>query len=232
MEIFFRAVDVAPNNNAVFLQVFSVFFPETFLFLFLLLLTKLFLSIIAFPVVVMDGYIEGNGADHHTDKFKLTRNPGSVILRRGQSFKTKIELAREYNPDKDKFFFNLKTGKNPQTFSNSDITVQQATDKEFRAIKLRGKEWGFKIHTPTNIKEHHKYNVYCEIYIPPTAAVGKYSLTVESEDDCVFKFDNPIYILFNPWCTGRLCFLFVLLFSIFQFLYDVDRCLLTALFFE
>ena len=75
--------------------------------------------------------------DHHTDKFKLIEED-AILLRRGQTFKMTVVLARKYTGGTDDFHFVLKTGKNARSINKTLVTIEECTGKEFTQRKQQG----------------------------------------------------------------------------------------------
>ena len=49
-----------------------------------------------------------------------------------------------------------------------------------------------------------------EIHVPANCIVASYSMVIESlykdgeeQKSVVFKYEKPVYILFNAWCPGK-----------------------------
>ena len=142
----------------------------------------------------VDPLISENGKAHHTDKFK-TDDP-ALIIRRGESFKVSIELAREYRQDDD-FYFTLRTGNRPNPKDKTLIPVTEVLPKYFGNLKLQEK-WGYTIRDISDPK-----NIIVEIFVPASALPAKYSVTIDSDEGVLYEPSAHIYILFNPWCKGK-----------------------------
>ena len=164
-------------------------------FVFITALHCLLYSLLIVPITDVDLLIEENHRKHHTDKFKLTRNSGSLILRRGQTFKLILQFEKEVDIDDQEIFFNLKLGKNPQVHNKSNITVKKVQRFD---IKQTPHEWMFRLLNTFNAEDDI---VEVEIYIPPKAIPGKYKMDVINDED-VFGESPNIFILFNPWSRG------------------------------
>lgn len=154
------------------------------------------------PVTSIDFIIQENHLDHHTEKFHLIKNTDALILRRGQTFNTRINLARRYKPTKHKLIFKFETGKNPQAYNNSSVTVLEVSNSEFDRATAHGKQWIWRKCTWKN-EISDPYTICCEIFIPQSALPGKYKVSIESDGESICKREAPIYILFNPWSPSK-----------------------------
>jgi len=143
------------------------------------------------PIVTMEAFPE-TAVEHHTDKFKLIEED-AILLRRGQTFKMTVVLARKYHGGTDDFHFVLKTGKNARSINKTLVTIEECTGKEFVQRKQQDK-WGYRI------VDFTKTEVNVEIFIPSDALVGCFSLTLEDDDGVIYLHDSKCCILFNPWC--------------------------------
>lgn len=148
------------------------------------------LEVNGIPIMGIDSMTDVNGPAHHTDKYKTK---SAIVLRRGQSFKIKVQLARDYEQD-DSFYFTLKTGPRPRDIDKTMITVAEYLPKEFHRCKTEEK-WGYTIRDISDPK-----NIEVEIFIPATALPAKYEVLIESDEGTLYKPQYPVYVLFNPWC--------------------------------
>lgn len=141
-----------------------------------------------FKITEVDLMIPANKSMHYTAKFK---NTSLLILRRGQSFKIKIRLSRNYNTI-DEFYLTLKTGPKPRDVDGTFVTILQKNQEVFYECKTK-KEWAFTILDVSNPRE-----VIVGVFIPPNVVVGLYDFAIENQDKKLYA--SQICILFNPWC--------------------------------
>nr|XP_005999060.1 PREDICTED: protein-glutamine gamma-glutamyltransferase 4 [Latimeria chalumnae] len=131
-----------------------------------------------------------NGKHHHTDEFESPH----LIVRRGQEFKMKLKLDREFRK-KDKVYFHLALGQGKVQSSESLIVIElDSADSSqlWRATVCQAK--GRKC--------------VVQLSTPPDATVGEYHLWVKTDEQYTFSpDDNRIYILFNPWCQDDAVFM-------------------------
>ncbi|XP_076839967.1 protein-glutamine gamma-glutamyltransferase K-like [Brachyhypopomus gauderio] len=123
-----------------------------------------------------------NRQEHHTDRYYGDQ----LIIRRGQTFQMWIEFSQPFNSKKNKLQLQLKRGPNPK------VTVPVVDD--FHNISWEAK-----------ITEKKDNKIKLSVNSPPTAAIGRYQLTVVTQSPSGNTTsppnpDNDIIILFNPWC--------------------------------
>lgn len=121
-----------------------------------------------------------------------------MVLRRGQTFKVDIHLAREYRAFHDKLMFALKTGKRPREKDKTLVIVEEVLPKNFQQLIKQGTKWGFKI---VNLNEEETV-ITVEIFIPPDALPGRYNIDIENDEGVLYIPKAKCFILFNPWCKG------------------------------
>ena len=148
---------------------------------------------LGFPVLEIVPMTADNGVQHHTNKFKTDEK--TMVLRRGQTFDILLKLAREYKADN--FYFTLRTGERPRDKDKTLITVTECIPKDFPRLKAKGEKWGFTI-----LESDDPKDIAVRVFIPPTALPAKYELLVETDEGTAYEQQEPIYILFNPWCQG------------------------------
>uniref|UniRef100_A0A4W4FM61 Protein-glutamine gamma-glutamyltransferase K n=2 Tax=Electrophorus electricus TaxID=8005 RepID=A0A4W4FM61_ELEEL len=129
-----------------------------------------------------------NRQEHHTDRY----HSDQLIVRRGQTFQMWIEFSRSFDPKTDNVHLELKLGPNP-VLSKSTLVIVPLVDE------LHNNCWESKI---TEKKDN---KIKLSINSLPTAAIGRYELTVVTQSPSGNTTsprnpDNDIYILFNPWC--------------------------------
>ena len=153
-----------------------------------------FFTFIGIPIVCVKQFPE-NAKEHHTNKFKVSEDK-AMVLRRGQTFKLKVQLAREYYGATDDFYFVIRTGERPKESDKTMVVINELTGKEFERHKSQGK-WGFRV---LNFDEQ---DVNVEINIPSDALVGSFDFSVESDDGILYCLQSKCCILFNPWCKSK-----------------------------
>uniref|UniRef100_A0A8D3AWL7 Protein-glutamine gamma-glutamyltransferase K n=1 Tax=Scophthalmus maximus TaxID=52904 RepID=A0A8D3AWL7_SCOMX len=128
-----------------------------------------------------------SGADrmqHHTHLYQSE----NFIVRRGQTFQMWITLSRPFDPSTDKLHLELKTGPLPSMSKGTHVIiplVEGLEDGRWEALSVNS---------------------------PPTAAIGRYQLTVETtcpNGQAMSTHDpaNDIYMLLNPWCEDDKVFM-------------------------
>ncbi|XP_056235533.1 protein-glutamine gamma-glutamyltransferase K-like isoform X1 [Seriola aureovittata] len=136
-----------------------------------------------------------NRTEHHTSLYQSD----DFIIRRGQTFQMWITLSRPFNPSTDKLHLNLKTGPLPAVSKGTHVIiplVEELEDDGWEAAVVSQDDKRIKL----------------SVHSPPTAAIGRYKLTVETSGAsgrAVSTHDpaNDIYMLFNPWCEEDTVFM-------------------------
>jgi len=124
---------------------------------------------------------------HHTDQFKTK----SVVLRRGQDFLLNVHFSTTFDASLHKIGLELYTGNNPRAFDRTLIRIPMVQYLE------KGK-WGMRIAGKSDSV------LQLKVYIPSNCLVAKYNLrVVNSYRKVLYKSKKPVYILFNPWSTGK-----------------------------
>ena len=80
--------------------------------------------LLGMPVTKIEDLKEVNETAHHTEKYET---PG-LFLRRGQTFKIKIHLEREFKENDDQFMIRFETGKNPKKRNDTLVIVQKVDE--------------------------------------------------------------------------------------------------------
>ncbi|KAK2907605.1 protein-glutamine gamma-glutamyltransferase K-like isoform X2 [Channa argus] len=136
-----------------------------------------------------------NRIEHHTNLY----HGDNFIIRRGQSFQMCLTLSRAFNPNTDKLHLELKTGLLPTVSKGTHVMIPLVD-------QLQGNRWEAAV-----AKQDDKH-MYLSVSSPPTAVIGRYQLTVEtncangpaSSTQCPA---TDIYMLFNPWCEDDTVFM-------------------------
>ncbi|CAH1779163.1 unnamed protein product [Owenia fusiformis] len=152
--------------------------------------------------------IAENVKAHHTDKFEITDvmkgdkyMKSQLVVRRGQSFDIEVEFDREFSKEKDDLNLIFEIGKRPLVSKGTSITLTLSdADKP--------KQWGAKV------KSKKDKEIVMTIFTPPDIPIGKWQFKIDSifkDSDSKKKYrythEDPIYMLFNPWCPDDLVFL-------------------------
>ncbi|XP_064199960.1 protein-glutamine gamma-glutamyltransferase 4-like [Anguilla rostrata] len=137
----------------------------------------------ALRISSLDYLKELNTKLHHTSDYLTT----ALTVRRGQSFKLRLQLSRELNPQ-DQVVLQLSVGDRPLQAKGTLVLIPARHESE-------AGHWGATIiHTSQN---------QCEVDVrtAPNAIVGKYSLMLKIGDDYTYQPQHSyFYLLFNPWC--------------------------------
>uniref|UniRef100_A0A0B7AU70 protein-glutamine gamma-glutamyltransferase n=1 Tax=Arion vulgaris TaxID=1028688 RepID=A0A0B7AU70_9EUPU len=149
-------------------------------------------------VKTVDFDIASNTKDHHTNKFAIvslsSANP-QLVVRRGQPFSIEVEFTRPYDRFKDDLKLVFEAGTKP-LFSKRTYVEFVLSDED------KPKEWGAKI---SRLRGN---SITIKIFTPPTCFIAKWVFKIdvvkkENTKINVYRYvhKNPIYIIFNPWCT-------------------------------
>uniref|UniRef100_A0A8C9YEU0 Protein-glutamine gamma-glutamyltransferase K n=1 Tax=Sander lucioperca TaxID=283035 RepID=A0A8C9YEU0_SANLU len=163
--------------------------PHIFVFVF----TELLLKVRS--IDLMKSKSGGNRTEHHTNLYQRD----DFVIRRGQTFQMWITLSRPFNPSTDKLHLQLKTGPLPSVSKGTLVTIPLVEE-------LEDGRWEAAV-----VRQDDK-RIMLSVNSPPTAAIGRYQLTVETHcanGQAVSNHDpaNDIYLLFNPWCEDDAVFM-------------------------
>ncbi|XP_067929729.1 protein-glutamine gamma-glutamyltransferase K-like isoform X2 [Watersipora subatra] len=163
-------------------------------------------TLTAICIDTLDLLISVNTEEHHTDMYEMceesyvddiTGRPGAaqLILRRGQEFKVKLTMNKDYSSE-DHIRVVATIGPMP--------LVSKGTAVEMVADKSDGNKQWF-----TNITSFSANEVELTVNIPPTCAIGKWNLafdtvTIAEDGSITSTMKEPVtsdvYVLFNAWC--------------------------------
>ncbi|RUS70598.1 hypothetical protein EGW08_021644, partial [Elysia chlorotica] len=120
--------------------------------------------------------------------------PPQLVIRRGQPFSMTVEFTKDYDPKVDDLKLVFQAGSNPMTVNGTYVEFI-LSDEDLP------KQWGAKI------LSQEGSTVSISVFTPPTLYVGKWELSVDtvkkvntSVDVYKYRHNQPIYIIFNPWC--------------------------------
>ncbi|KAM8874912.1 protein-glutamine gamma-glutamyltransferase K-like isoform 1-T4 [Spinachia spinachia] len=133
-----------------------------------------------------------NRTEHRTERFRSD----DLIIRRGQTFPVWITLSRPFRQDTDKLHLELKTGKLPTVAKGTHVIIPLVEE-------LADDRWEAAV-----VKQVDK-KILLSVNSSPTAAIGRYRLTVETNTTGGSKHQpaNDIFLLFNPWCQDDSVFM-------------------------
>ncbi|XP_018525877.1 protein-glutamine gamma-glutamyltransferase K [Lates calcarifer] len=136
-----------------------------------------------------------NRTEHHTNLYQSDH----FIIRRGQTFQMWITLSRPFNPDTDELHLELKRGPLPTVSKGTHVIIPLVEE-------LEDGRWEAAIVTKDDKR------IRLSVNSPPTAIIGQYQLTVETNctnGQAISTHDpaNDIYMLFNPWCEDDAVFM-------------------------
>ncbi|XP_053677743.1 annulin-like [Anopheles nili] len=160
----------------------------------------------------IDACLQENGINHRTDKFELMSTPrakgkpSQLVIRRGQEFLIKLICNRPINPKVDSLSFVLSVDPiADEWISHGHGTVvymllQTADNVE----EDHDSDWNAKL-LGVNELENDCAELLIAIATSPNASVSKWTLTVNikseaSDQSNSFQLDQPLYLLYNPWC--------------------------------
>ncbi|XP_066526968.1 protein-glutamine gamma-glutamyltransferase K-like [Hoplias malabaricus] len=129
-----------------------------------------------------------NRVEHNTNHY----HNDNLIIRRGQSFQMWVEFSRPMDPKTDKVHLELRLGPTPNLSKGTLVIIPLMEE-------LHDNCWEAKI------TEKGGNKIKLSVNSPPTAAIGRYELTVATQTPTgnatsSHNPDNDIYMLFNPWC--------------------------------
>ncbi|XP_055935337.1 annulin-like isoform X1 [Argiope bruennichi] len=152
--------------------------------------------------------IPTNTLDHHTNDFHVVHgeNP-RLVLRRGSPFKINVDLNRAFDASKDILclVFTLKGANSPSYSQNTEVLIPVVLEDEKEKVPA---PWEAKV------LEAETKTLTLEVTPAPNCIVGEWILEVDSRlkddknaPDFRYKVNDPIFILFNPWCEADTVYL-------------------------
>lgn len=146
-------------------------------------------------VLGTETYAAQNGSDHHTERFEMVQERIPVV-RRGQSFYLGLQLDREFDPDIDSLRLEFDFGPTPSVPKSTKAVLVLGQDTEFTNPPS---QWGLIINQTSGSF------LTLQVLSPPICPVGIWrcnvitSLLGRPQQLRQRKFQEDIYILFNPW---------------------------------
>ncbi|KAL4657409.1 protein-glutamine gamma-glutamyltransferase 4 [Arapaima gigas] len=144
----------------------------------------------ALKVKSIDYLKDLNSKLHHTSEFESP----VLAVRRGQPFTIKLDLNRELLLQ-DKIVVQLSLEVQTQKFQEIPLHLAVGPGPD-------PKTWGAAVASKV------QYQCEVKVWTASKAGVGKYFLSVKTEDGVTFKPEKKFfYLLFNPWCEDDEVFL-------------------------
>ncbi|XP_012938089.1 hemocyte protein-glutamine gamma-glutamyltransferase [Aplysia californica] len=152
----------------------------------------------------VDLNVPANTKAHRTDEYDICgqhqRRP-KLVVRRGQPFNIDLDFSKPYDSKTDDLRIVFEAGDNPSPAKGTDVQfILSDVDKP--------REWGAKI-----LRQQDNM-LTVTVFVPPTCYVGKWDLKLDvvkkdNNDVAVYRYEHedPIYIIFNPWCRDDAVFL-------------------------
>ncbi|KAH9499757.1 hypothetical protein Btru_077752 [Bulinus truncatus] len=151
----------------------------------------------------IDLNVADNTKTHHTKNYEIckSRVDSKLVVRRGQPFTIKITFSRAYDEQKDDLRLLFEAGDSPLPSKGTSVSIILSHED----IK---NDWGAKIDS------NQGNTLTITVFTPPTTYVGQWKLlldTVKKEATEVsihrYVHKDPVYIIFNPWCTDDAVYL-------------------------
>ncbi|KDR16648.1 Hemocyte protein-glutamine gamma-glutamyltransferase, partial [Zootermopsis nevadensis] len=150
-------------------------------------------------------YARDNAKEHHTDQFELVQDPTATpVLRRGLPFFFAVRFDRQYDPAGDIIRLQFGFGPKPTVTKGTRVILSVTYQKKLTSNKKR---WDVRVH-------HQDGNtVTFQVQISVSAQVGIWRCNIQT--NCSgrrdarndFRFEEDIYVLFNPWCKDDAVYL-------------------------
>jgi len=140
-----------------------------------------------------------NGRSHRTFDYELMERPGgtNLVVRRGQPFQLMLNLNRRFNPQNDglSFVFLVPDSKRP---SPNNGTLQ-AVPLMLMTDSVEAGQWSARL------LHVGKYIIRVQVSTPADTIVGAWKMEIDTRNkntgkSLSFSIDDPIHLLFNPWC--------------------------------
>ncbi|NWH48341.1 TGM4 glutamyltransferase, partial [Fregata magnificens] len=129
-----------------------------------------------------------NSVLHHTDAYNIK----NLVVRRGQAFQLQLSFSRELTAA-DKLALRFGIGKKPMKTRGTLMSLNPMKKKDINGWKI-------------SVVKNSGKECLLSVTSSPRAPVGKYILNVKIGTN-IYKPENNIYLLFNPWCEADVVFL-------------------------
>ncbi|XP_072377096.1 hemocyte protein-glutamine gamma-glutamyltransferase-like isoform X2 [Diabrotica undecimpunctata] len=150
-------------------------------------------------VIGVDFFHKENAVKHHTDEYELVNAEAPTpVLRRGAVFQLGINLNRAFDPEHDTIRISFGFGEKPTVILGTRAV--RPLNPKLNHFPKDPHVWGVML------KENKGSSVIVNVRIPPQVQVGIWSCNVittivgQKGVRKDFKFEDDIYIIFNPWC--------------------------------
>ncbi|ETN60755.1 glutamine gamma-glutamyltransferase [Anopheles darlingi] len=158
-----------------------------------------------------------NGVSHRTDKYDLmNRTPAKLVVRRGQDFILRLVCNRSIKPKTDTIWLVLAVDPiNNEWVSHGHGTVVYLllkTNDNATEEREDESDWSARLETVRPTEDGDLMEHTITIRTSPYASVSKWTLSVNvksgsATESAGYMLDQPIYLLFNPWCEEDPVFL-------------------------
>ncbi|XP_049279488.1 annulin-like [Anopheles funestus] len=160
----------------------------------------------------IDSCLVENGINHRTDRFEsmsVSANKtesSQLVIRRGQEFLLKLICNRPINPKTDAISLVLSVDPIAgEWISHGHGTVVYMllhTDDNLE--EDHDSDWSAKLQS-TSVNDDNATELLIGVRTSPNASVSKWTLMINVkskglEESTRYQLDQPIYLLFNPWC--------------------------------
>lgn len=146
----------------------------------------------------VDFKVKENTKEHRTNEYDISEDPVNpqLVVRRGQQFIIEITFNKPYDVLEDDLRLVFGVGDDPKESKGTQVVfILSAKDEK--------NKWG------AAISQQAGETLAVAVFTPPDCIVGKWNLSVDvvkqkDEKTTIFRYkhNNPIYILFNPWCKA------------------------------
>ncbi|KAM6135066.1 LOW QUALITY PROTEIN: protein-glutamine gamma-glutamyltransferase 4 [Pterocles gutturalis] len=126
---------------------------------------------------------------HRTDAYNIN----NLVVRRGQPFQLQLNFSRDLKAD-DKLALRFGIGEKPIRVRGTPMSLDPRRDEDFGGWQI-------------SIVRSSGNQCVLSVTSSPWAPVGKYTLNVKTGNNIYKPENEPIYLLFNPWCEGDVVFL-------------------------
>jgi len=156
-------------------------------------------------IVGVESYAEHNAINHHTSKYELVSDHKVPIWRRGQTALITVTTTQPFNIKTHRMKITFDFGARSSVPQGTKIVMELEEDSHIDLSSTR--QWAIQAQmSQGNL-------TVLEILSASTAAVGAYKVHLEtsmrSNPRAVRRFHvkDPVYVLFNPWCSDDLVYM-------------------------